>query len=370
MICQTNKGPFPRFAAARRAVRVCDPPRNRMGFLLIGVALCMVSSVPSRAAEYVQKQGGATVRFEAEKDETGRVAIRLSDELHLTVSVEGGSALEVQPVQAITTSSDWQGKPASPPERKALAAGHLIWQQKFRLSPLKPGDLSVVLVPLRFRATPDSDRWEEIAWKPIPVHVSTEVYRAEVSELRDITPPEELPPALSQVVLLAWVALGFVALLLVLNGWLLYRRRRQESAVPPSQWAFGELQRIHLPADSTERELEEFYTQLSDVLRRYLELRYHLPAPEQTTAEFLEAMRRAPQLQPEQQAVVRNFLEQCDLVKFARAHPSGEECREAAETARALVQQTAADAVGPSDLAVLATEVEGKTWAAKRECRP
>jgi hypothetical protein len=319
-----------------------------------------VSPTPSRAAEYVQKQGGATVRFEAEKDETGRVMIRLSDELHLTVSVEGGSALEVQPIQAITTSSEWQVRPESPPELGALAAGHSVWQQKFRLSPVKPGDLSLVLVPLRFRATPDSDRWQEVAWRPIPVRVSTEVYRAEVSELRDITAPEELPPAPSQARALGWVVLAIVLLLLVLNGWAVYRRRRQESAVPPSQWALRELQQIHLPADSTERELAEFYTRLSDVLRRYVELRYHLPAPEQTTAEFLEAMRQAPPWQPEQQGRLRNFLEQCDLVKFARAQPSGEECRKVAEIARAFVEQTAADGVGSSDLVVSATEVRGK----------
>jgi hypothetical protein len=304
----------------------------------------MVSPIPCPAAEYVQQQGRATVRFQAEKDDTGRVSIRLSDELHLMVSVEGGSALEVQPIQALTTSADWQSRAESPAEQRAVAAGLFIWQQKFRLAPLKPGELSLVLVPLRFRATPNADHWEEVTWRPIPVHVSTEVYRAEVSELRDITPPEELPPAPSWGISLRWAVLAVVLLLLVLNGWVLYRRRRQDSTVLPSHWALGELQRIRLPADARERDLEEFYTRLSDVLRRYLELRYHVPAPEQTTAEFLEAMRRSPHLQPEQQAVLRDFLEQCDLVKFARAQPSGEECRKAAETARAFVERTADNA--------------------------
>jgi hypothetical protein len=310
-------------------------------YRFIAIAFCLVSPAHSRSTEYVQKQGCATIRFEAEKDEAGRLAIRLSDELHVTVSVEGGSTLEVQPVQTISTTSDWQGKPETPPEQRALGSGHFIWQQKFRLAPLKAGDLSLVLVPLRFRTTPDSDRWEEVAWRPIPVHVSTEVYRAEVSELHDITPPEELPPAPPRTMALGWIASGLVLLLFVLNVWVLYRRRRQESAVPPSQWALRELQRVRLPAGSTEYELEEFYTQLSDVLRRYLDLRYHMPAPEQTTPEFLETMRRSPQLQPEQQAVLRDFLEQCDLVKFARAQPSREEWRKAAETAHAFVEQTA-----------------------------
>jgi hypothetical protein len=306
----------------------------------------MVSPTPTPATEYVQKQGSAAIRFEGDRDETGRVKIRLSDEIHLTMSVEGGSALEVQPIQAVTTSSDWQVRPESNPEQIALAPGRFRWQQTFRLSPLKPGHLSLVLGPLRFRVSQDPDRWEEIAWRPIPVQVSTEVYRAEVSELRDITPPEEPPPAPSWGIPLSWAGLAIVLLLLVLSGWALYRRRRHDSALPPSQWALRELQGIHLPAESTQKGLEEFYTRLSDVLRRYLELRYHFPAPEQTTAEFLEAMRRSPQLHPEQQAVLRSFLEQCDLVKFARAQPSEEECRKSAEIARAFVEQTAADGAG------------------------
>src|SRR5262249_30615438 len=100
------------------------------------------------------------------------------------------------------------------------------------------------------------------------------------------------------------------------------------------------------PAEATERGVEQFYTRLSDVLRRYLELRYHLPAPEQTTLEFLEQMQRAPQLQPEQQVLLRDFLERCDLVEFARARPSPEECRTDVERARAFVEQTATGAEG------------------------
>jgi len=121
----------------------------------------------------------------------------------------------------------------------------------------------------------------------------------------------------------------------------LRRRLRRNFALPPDAWALRELARIQLPDESTEKGVEYFYTRLSDVLRRYLELRYHFPAPEQTTAEFLEVMRRSPQLQPEKQAVLRDFLVGCDLVKFARAQPSKEDCRKAAEMARAFVEQTA-----------------------------
>jgi hypothetical protein len=199
---------------------------------------------------------------------------------------------------------------------------------------------------LHFRRSPDAERWEDVAWRPIPVNVSTEIYRADLSELRDIAPPEEVPPAPSLATPLSWAALALVFLLLVLSGWtLLYGLGRRILAMPPDKWALGELARLGLPAESIEKGVEHFYTRLSDVLRRYLELRYHLPAPEQTTAEFLEAMHRSPQLEREQQAVLRDLLERCDLVKFARVQPSPEECRLAAEMARTFIEQTATNGV-------------------------
>jgi hypothetical protein len=306
-----------------------------------GCLLWLSLAVPSRAAEYEQRKGNATVRFDAEKVEDGRVQMRLSDTLHLTVSIEGDSSLNVQPPAALTTSRDWQVKQEAAPEKIPLGDGGVSWSMKYRLSPLKPGELPLDLAPFRFRSSPDTEHWEEVAWQPIPVQVSTEVYRAEVSELRDIAPPEELPPAPSWGIPLTWIGPALALLLLLLSGWALLRRRRgRESAQLASQWALRELDAIPLPAEAANG-VEPFYTRLSDAVRRYIELRYQLPAPEQTTTEFLECLRRSPLLQPEQQTILRNLLEQCDLVKFARVQPSREECGKVAALARDFVQHTA-----------------------------
>jgi hypothetical protein len=307
---------------------------------------CLVIATVSFGAEYQQNEGRASIRVEAEKVEAGRIEMRLSDDLLLTVSVEDNPGLEVAPFQPLGPSDDWVVKVESAPERIALRGGRVRWSEKFRIAPLKPGELSLSLAPLRFRANATQDRWEEAAWRPIPVNVTTEIYRADLSELRDLAPPEELPPAPSWGIPLGWASLVLVLLLLLLSGWVLLRRRGQgDLALPPADWAVRELQSVVLPANFTDPDVEHFYTRLSDILRKYIELRYHIPAPEQTTAEFLETLRRAPELTHEQQAALCEFLERCDLVKFARAQSSAEECRKAAEMARAFVEQTAASSV-------------------------
>src|SRR5262249_41282788 len=154
------------------------PQRERMA---IHLALCLLVSwsppflVSFRAAEYEQKQGDATLRIDADKIEAGRVEMRLSEEVHLTVSVEGGEALDVQPLSPLPKSSDWQVRRETGPDKIPLAAGRVRWVERFRLAPLRPGDLSLAVAPLRFRASPETERWEDVAWQPVPVHVITEV---------------------------------------------------------------------------------------------------------------------------------------------------------------------------------------------------
>jgi Domain of unknown function (DUF4381) len=323
----------------RHALRTTD---YRLGPVCIVSVCSLIIATASFGMEYQQKQGSATVRVEAEKIDAGRLEVRLSDEVPLAVSVEGGQDLEVQPFQPLPRSDDWVIRLDSAPQRIPLAAGRVRWLQKFRLAPLKPGELSLSLAPLRFRVNASEDRWEEAVWQPIPVNVTTEIYRADLSELRDVAPPEELPPEPSWGIPLAWAGLAVVLVLLLLSGWALMKRRgRGDSPVPPRDWAVRELETLVLPLSFTDRDVEHFYTRLSDVLRKYVELRYHLPAPEQTTAEFLETLRGSPELHDEGTAMC-DLLERCDLVKFARAQSSAEECRTAVEMARAFIEQTAA----------------------------
>ena len=69
-------------------------------------------------------------------------------------------------------------------------------------------------------------------------------------------------------------------------------------------------------------EIEPFYTRLSDIVRRYLEDQFGLRAPERTTEEFLQVVSRGSGLSPAHQALLGAFLQESDLVKFARYRPA------------------------------------------------
>jgi hypothetical protein len=97
-------------------------------------------------------------------------------------------------------------------------------------------------------------------------------------------------------------------------------------------------------------EYEEYLDRVSDTLRHYLGERYGFDGLESTTRELLRQMAsRAPDFEHER--TVRTILQRADLVKFARKLPSEDECREAFDETREIVQRTTEVSSSASDKA-------------------
>ena len=86
--------------------------------------------------------------------------------------------------------------------------------------------------------------------------------------------------------------------------------------------------------------MEEFYTRLSDIVRHYLEGRFYLRAPERTTEEFLYEVSQDNALAQEHKDLLGAFLQESDLVKFARHHPEQSDMQRALEAAEKFVRDT------------------------------
>jgi hypothetical protein len=298
-----------------------------------------------RAAEYQQKKGAAVLRIEADVVKEDRIEVRRSEEIFVRLSLEGRPTLEVEPLPSITASEAWQLRRASKPQTTPLGEDRVRWQQTFLVTPQQSGEVMLQPAPLRYRDAGDNG-WKPVEWQPIPFMVRDEVLTAELSELRDEQViPEQVAPAPSWRRPLLWSGAALLTLLLSL-GLLIFVRRRagRPAPLPPYQWALREIERLRPTPLTSAEEVERYHRLLSDVLRRYLELRFHLPALEQTTAEFLQTMRNSPELTAAQQELLREFLERCDLVKFARILPEPAACQAVAEMARRFVEETAHEA--------------------------
>jgi hypothetical protein len=124
---------------------------------------------------------------------------------------------------------------------------------------------------------------------------------------------------------------------------LLNRSRRivQPPARPAHEIALEALVRLRGARLLEEGRHEEFYVQLSAIVRTYLEQRFTLRAPEMTTEEFLQAAQRNRQLPVEHRGSLTQFLNEADLVKFARYVPALEDAERAYKAGRQFIESTA-----------------------------
>ena len=306
-------GGFGQTRRRRRAAKACHP-----GFLLF---LAVVGPPPG--ADFPEQTRGdvtarLTVHVEGAGSQPGAALVRL------TLTVTGGPGLEVKPPPLTDPLNAWE---VERDEEWRTDGDRRTWTAKILLRQTKPGPADLPDVKVQFRDAAVAD-WQTGEWTA-PLRIGEEA-----------PPPEFLPPPPPLIAgWLPWVVgLVAAAVLAAAGCWIRLRRRRPGKPPPPDQWALKELDRL----DGSAADPTAYHTTLSDVVRRYLADRFGLPAPRQTTAEFLETVRRSGRLPAEQQALLRDFLERCDRAKFAPVGASAEECREAAGLARALVEQTSA----------------------------
>jgi hypothetical protein len=157
------------------------------------------------------------------------------------------------------------------------------------------------------------------------------------NELRDIKPPVIIPSGWQWVL---WAA-GALAVAAALNlAWRYWQKRRL--LVPPVP-----IIPAHVRAKQKLEEAlaligqpREFCILVSDTIRWYLEERFDFRAPERTTEEFLHELKGTNLLTPDQKSSLGEFLNRCDLVKFARYEPAEPELRELHASALRLVEET------------------------------
>lgn len=170
--------------------------------------------------------------------------------------------------------------------------------------------------------------------------------------LRDIKPPVEIPSGYGW---LWWVLGVLVVVALAYFLWRYWQKRRAHTPpvpqVPPHVRARQRLSEalafIHQP--------REFCVLVSDAARWYLEERFEFHAPERTTEEFLYELKGTGLLSEGQKNSLGEFLQRCDLVKFAKYEPREPELRELHGAACRLVDETApaepASSTGPGSSA-------------------
>jgi hypothetical protein len=147
-------------------------------------------------------------------------------------------------------------------------------------------------------------------------------------------------------------AAGAAALLVAATAGLvllrrLRERRSEQARISAYDEAIARLAALEAAGAPDADRADAWFVELSMIVRRYLEGRFALRAPELTTEEFLNEARRAGELTPAHRDQLTSFLERCDRVKFAGYRPDEGESLATLRAARSFVDDTRAVAAPP-----------------------
>lgn len=254
--------------------------------------------------------------------ETVPKAVRLDRSLHLCVRIAAPSEIDVSlpaiegriegfTVEAVFDEEPVREGPVTVRRRRAQLSP--VISERYRLAPL-------AVQYTDHGRNPAVRGWfptREVVFEVVPP------LRAPPAELgARAMRPVPIPPSPAQAG--AWSGLAVLALVLATGlgrAALAMSRLVRQHRMSPRGQALRELRRLLASSLVADGRCKDFYVELTMVVRRYIERRHAVRAPEQTTEEFLAGVADDPRFAPDRVRLLRDLLSGADLVKFAARVP-------------------------------------------------
>jgi len=277
--------------------------------------------------------------------------ITVGDPVQFKFIVESPAGISVSAPISASVFGEWEVLGVKPFTEKPVKGGGVRREFEWAMTAWTTG--KVTLPSPRFTFTGTGGR---------PGYASASPGLMEVESVlaRDKNPADLKPPkgliGYRNIWPYIWAALAVLGISFLIWWW---QRRKKRLALIAS----GIIPGVPVkPAEDIAREaLEElaasglaetavkiFYVRLSDILRRYIEGKFGIPAMDRTTAELLPEIRRHSVMR-DLNAEFRIFFEDCDLAKFAKYVPSQDDIATDLARARRVVDETATTSPVVSD---------------------
>lgn len=204
---------------------------------------------------------------------------------------------------------------------------------------------TAILPPLQFAYTTPNDSTPKIV-ATNPLIFSVALVAVDTSkDIKDIKPPLAIPLTVAEISLIVGTIVGVGLLVYALY---LYRKRKREQKpeevyVPPPKaahiLALEELALLKEKRLWQQGLIKPYYSEVTEIVRRYFEHRFGFKALEETTDETMDDLRRFPVAHPVLEQTDR-ILRRADLVKFAKYQPTIPEHEETLAAAFEIVDRT------------------------------
>jgi hypothetical protein len=158
--------------------------------------------------------------------------------------------------------------------------------------------------------------------------VKVDTTKQQMYDIKDIIATEEKPMS-------EWWKLLILLVLIVASGFASYfiikrlqkdKEQKEEFFASPIEKAIAYLQNLDKKQLVQRGDVKEYYSEMTDITRTYIEESIHIPAMESTSSELMEALKKAIAdkkmfVNREELDKFKRVLENSDLVKFAKSQP-------------------------------------------------
>ena len=180
--------------------------------------------------------------------------------------------------------------------------------------------------------------------EPLLLHVTGDLPDEAISQpVKENKPNLEVPYTFAEFI--PYIAAFLISLLLLLLLASRFRKKPEEEVVfvapplPPHEQALESLRKLERKRHWQQGRVKQYYIELSEIVRQYIEDGFKLPALESTTDEILEDLRKQD-VRGKLRQKLSNVLSIADLVKFAKLRPDTNQNTQSLEDVKQFVVKT------------------------------
>lgn len=262
-----------------------------------------------------------------------RYEILIGDRIKYTVAVDSRHGLDISlPKFEDKKIGDFEIKDSKTSIKKSIF-GNYSYRYVYFITTYSVGKHIIPQLEIKYKTKAEKD-WQALKTKQVVITVQSVIPKgAKPADIKDIKGPLYFRE-INWFLLVSFLVCCTIIFFIYTK---FFKKRRPVKLA--HETALEELESIRTAFAQTGN-VKEYYIAISDCVRIYIERRFKLKAPEMTTEEFLNLMRDSSALPQGQKELLKNFMAACDMVKFAKYLPHGEESEAVYNTAKNFVEET------------------------------
>jgi hypothetical protein len=221
--------------------------------------------------------------------------------------------------------------------------GTVELKKNFIIAKYEPGRFTIQPFAVQYSGT--DGKMSTAESNPIPVEIrSVEIDTTQ--SIRDVKPPMTVPMSAEEIAMYVGIVLAMAG---AGYGIYYYVKKRKKTGgrveedlkpdIPPHILALMQLDSLEAKRLLQAGEIKAYYSEATEIIRRYFELRYGIMALEMTSAEVMAQLEKF-KMEKVTFSDIESLLTGSDLVKFAKYQPVASENEQVIPQARTIIERT------------------------------